>query len=229
LQYLKLVGLPALFPTSRMQIAMAIQMFLVSPSIVLFVIFAALEAALSRPNGAFPAAAALAFYIAFVLMYLAPKFFGMADAIVRAPKRYGGVVRILVGGMVETLFTFLLVPISMFNQTLFMAALLFGRDAGWHAQRRDGYRVPWSDAVHGLWPATLFGLAVIVFLALTAPATIPWFLPFVAGLVLSIPFAVLTSLPDIGAAAVYWRLCGIPEEFETPPEISALLLPSTKR
>jgi membrane glycosyltransferase len=229
LQYLKLVGLSGLFPTSRMQIAMAIQMFLVSPSIVLFVIFAALAAALTPPGTPFPVVSAFALYLAFVLMYLAPKFFGMADAILGAPRRYGGAVRILLGGIVETAFTFLLVPISMFNQALFMAALLFGRNAGWDAQRRDGYRVPWSVAARGLWPATLFGLLVLAFLALTAPGALPWFLPFVTGLVLSIPFAVLTSLPEAGAATVYWRLCGIPEEFETPAEISALLLPSPER
>jgi membrane glycosyltransferase len=86
--------------------------------------------------------------------------------------------------------------------------------------------VPWKAAAFGLWPATLFGLLVLGFLAFKAPAVIPWFLPFLAGLVLSIPFAVLTSLPEAGAAAVHWRLCAIPEEFETPAEISALLAPA---
>jgi membrane glycosyltransferase len=228
LQYLKLVGLPALFPTSRMQIAMAIQMFLVSPAIVLFLICAAIAAALFPSGGAFPTASALAFYLVFVVMYLSPKFFGIADALLRAPKRYGGVARILTGGLVETIFTFLLLPISMFNQTLFMAGLLFGRNAGWDAQQRDGYRVPWTDAARGLWPATLFGLLVLGFLAFTASAAIPWFLPFLAGLVLSIPFAVFTSWPEVGAAAVHWRLCAIPEEFETPSEISALLAPNAE-
>src|SRR5262249_26671290 len=206
LQYLKLVGLPALFPTSRMQIAMAIQMFLVSPSIMSFVVFAAIATALSPPGTSFPTVSAFAFYITFVLMYFAPKFFGIADAILRAPGRYGGVIRILLGGMAETAFTFLLVPISMFNQTLFMAALIFGRNTGWDTQRRDGYRVQWPHAVRGLWPATLFGLLVLAFLTLNAPDAVSWFLPFVTGLVLSIPFAVLTSLPEAGAAAVHWRL-----------------------
>ncbi len=223
LQYLKLVGLPALFPTSRMQIAMAIQMFLVSPAIVLFLICAAIAAAFFPSGAAFPAVSALAFYFAFVAMYLSPKCFGIADALLRAPKRYGGMGRILAGGLVETIFTFMLVPISMFNQTLFIAGLLFGRNAGWDAQQRDGYRVPWTDAARDLWPATLFGLVMLGFLAFTAPAAIPWFLPFLAGLELSIPFAVFTSWPEVGATAVHWRLCAIPEEFETPVEISALL------
>jgi membrane glycosyltransferase len=229
LQYLKLVGLPALFPTSRMQIAMAIQMFLVSPAIILFLICAAIAAALFPPGAPFPAASAIVFYSTFIAMYFSPKLFGIADALIRMPQRYGGVGRILAGGLVETIFTFLLLPISIFNQTLFMGGLLLGRNMGWEAQQRDGYRVPWTDAAYGLWPATLFGLLVLLFLAFTAPAAIPWFLPFVGGLVLSIPFAVFTSLPEVGAAAVHWRLCAIPEEFETPAEISALLAPSTER
>ena len=210
-------------------IAMAIQMFLVAPAIILFLLAAALSAALFPPVAAFPAASALAFYVAFVGMYLSPKFFGIADALLRAPRRYGGVIRILASGLVETAFTFLLLPVSMFNQTLFMLGLVFGRNAGWDVQQRDGYRVPWKDAVRGLWPETLFGLLLLAFLAFAAPAAIFWFLPFVGGLVLSIPFAVLTSLPEIGAAAVHWRLCAIPEEFETPAEISALLAPAAER
>jgi len=225
LQYLKLVSLPALFPTSRMQIALAIQMFLVSPAIVLFVIVAAISAASWPPDVAFPKVSAFWFYFMFVLMYLSPKFFGVAEALLRSPRRYGGVARILAGTVVETIFTFLIVPISMFNQTKFMVALLFGRNAGWDVQERDGYRVPWKVAAQGLWPATVFGLAVLAFLAFTAPGSIPWFLPFLAGLVLSIPFAVITSSPEVGEAAVQWRLCAIPEEFETPVEISTLLSP----
>lgn len=227
LQYLKLVSLPALFPTSRMQIALAIQMFLVSPAILLFVIVAAISAALWPSGAAFPKTSALLFYLTFVLMYLSPKLFGVVDALLRSRRRYGGVIRILAGTIVETIFTFLIVPISFFNQTMFMIALLFGRNVGWNAQQRDGYRVPWKVAAKGLWPATIFGLAILAFLAFTAPAAIPWFLPFLSGLVLSTPFAVVTSSPEVGEAAVQWRLCAIPEEFETPAEISTLLSPNT--
>lgn len=227
LQYLKLVRLPALFPTSRMQIALAIQMFLVSPAIVLFVIVAAISAALWPANAVLPKTSVLIFYLTFILMYLSPKLFGVADALLCSPRRYGGVIRIFAGTTVETLFTFLIVPISFFNQTMFMIALLFGRNAGWNAQRRDGYSVPWNVAARGLWPATTFGAAVLVFLGFTAPGAIPWFLPFLAGLVLSIPFAVVTSSPEVGEAAVQWRLCAIPEEFEIPAEISTLLSPHT--
>jgi membrane glycosyltransferase len=225
LQYLKLVNLPALLPISRMQIVMAIQMFLVSPAIILFVIAAALSAALFSNEALFPKNQAILFYLVFILMYLSPKLLGVSQALLHAPRRYGGAVRILVGTVVETVFTFMIVPISMFNQTMFMLALLFGRNIGWASQQRDGYRVSWRAAVEDLWPATSFGTAILIFIAFAAPAAILWFLPFLMGLILSIPFAVFTSSPEVGEAAVQWRLCAIPEEFTTPAEISTLLTP----
>ena len=74
---------------------MAIQMFLVSPAILIFLVCAALAAAFSPPGTAFPAASALVFYLTFIIMYLSPKFFGIAEALLRSPRRYGGVAKIL--------------------------------------------------------------------------------------------------------------------------------------
>lgn len=228
LQYFKLLALPALLPVNRVQIAMAIQMFLFSPAVILFVVLAALAAAAWPANAVFPAQSALVLYLLCVFMYFSPPIFGVADALIRSARRYGGTGRLFAGTLVQIFFMCLLVPIVLFTQTMFMVALLFGRNAGWAAQRRDGYRVPWQAAAEGLWPATVFGIAVVLFLAATAPAAVPWFLPFLAGLMVSIPFAVVTSSPAVGEVAVQWRLCAIPEEFETPVEISTLLAPRSR-
>jgi membrane glycosyltransferase len=225
LQYFRLLGLPALLPTNRMQFAIAIQMFLVSPATVLFAVLAAIAAARWPADVVFPAKPAITLYLVFIFMYFSPKFFGVFDALMHFPRRFGGVLRLLAGTVVETIFSLLLVPITWFNQTMFMTALLFGKGAGWGSQRRDGYRVPWLAAARSLWPATLFGAAMFLFVAMTAPAAVIWFLPFLAGPLLSMPFAVLTSSPELGDIAVRARLCAIPEEFETPAEISTLLAP----
>lgn len=225
LQYFKLLALPALLPVNRIQIAMAIQMFLFAPAVILFVALAALATAAWPADAVFPWQSALLLYLVSAFMYFAPPLFGVADAVLHASRQYGGIGRLLLGTVVETLFMCLMVPIALFNQTLFMVALLFGRNAGWASQRRDGYRVPWRAAAAGLWQATIFGILVFLFLAIAAPMALPWFLPFLAGLIFSIPFAVLTSSPQMGETAVRWRLCAIPEEFETPVEISTLLAP----
>ena len=225
LQYLKILGIPGLLPTNRAQIALAIQMFLVSPATVLFAVLAAIAAARWPSEVAFPAKPALALYLLFIFMYFSPKLFGAAEALLRFPKQFGGVLRISAGVIVETIFSLILLPISNFNQAMFMTALLFGKANGWGSQQRDHYQVAWFAAARELMPATIFGLLMLAFLALTVPSAIPWFLPFLAGLVLSIPFAVFTSSPAIGDAAVRLKLCAIPEEFDTPAEISTLLAP----
>jgi len=225
LQYFKILGMPGLLPTNRAQIALAIQMFLVSPATVLFAVLAAIAAARWPSEAAFPAKPALALYLLFIFMYFSPKLFGAAEALLRFPKQFGGVLRISAGVIVETIFSLILLPISNFNQAMFMTALLFGKANGWGSQQRDHYQVAWFAAARELMPATIFGLLMLAFLALTVPSAIPWFLPFLAGLVLSIPFAVFTSSPKIGDAAVRLKLCAIPEEFDTPAEISTLLAP----
>ena len=57
----------------------------------------------------------------------------------------------------------------------------------------------------------------------TAPGALPWFLPFLGGLLLAIPFAVITSSPLLGALAVRWKILALPEEVDTPPELAAVL------
>ncbi len=225
LQYFKILGLPALLPANRTQIALAIQMFLVSPATVLFAVLAAIAAVRWPADVPFPVKPALGLYLLFLFMYFSPKLFGAAEALLRFPKQFGGRRRIFAGVVVETIFSFFLVPISWVNQTMFMTALLFGKTSGWGTQQRDGYQVPWRAAAGELGPVTMFGALLLGFLVLAVPAAIPWFLPFLTGLVLSVPFAVFTSSPEIGDAAVRAKFCAIPEEFETPAEISTLLAP----
>jgi membrane glycosyltransferase len=222
LQYLKLLDLPGIFPVSWIQLALAIQMFIGWIALVLFVVLAALAAALWMPEVEFPSGSALALYLIWMLMFFMPKLSGFLDAALRSPARYGGLVNLVKGAAVETLFIFMLVPVEWFTHVLSTAALLLGRSIRWDAPKRDGYRVSWEAAIAHLWPHTAFGTGLILFLAVTAPAAIVWFLPFVAGLVLSVPFAVLTSSPELGRYAHERRLCAIPEEFEPLPELAAL-------
>ena len=104
----------------------------------------------------FPANSALLLYLLFIFMYFSPKFLGVrcARAFSLALRRRAAACR---GYARRDDLQLLLVPITWFNQTMFMTALLFGKGAGWGSQRRDGYRVSWLAAARSLWPATLFG------------------------------------------------------------------------
>jgi membrane glycosyltransferase len=170
----------------------------------------------------FPAGSALALYLIWLIMFFTPKLSGFLDAALRSPARYGGLLNLARGAAVETLFILMLVPVQWFTHVLATGALLLGRSIHWDAPNREGYRVTWRAAAEHLWPHTAFGVALIAFLAFTAPGAIVWFLPFAAGLVLSIPFAVLTASPELGQYAVERRLCAIPEEIEPLPELAAL-------
>jgi membrane glycosyltransferase len=120
------------------------------------------------------------------------------------------------------LFTLLLAPVSMFAVAAALLGLLFQRTDIWDGQRRDGYRLSWAAAFAEFWPPTLLGLAVFAFVAATAPRALPWFLPFVAGLILAIPFAVVTASRAFGEWAQTYKLCAIPEEIEAPGEVAAI-------
>lgn len=222
LQYFKLVNLPKL-PTSRFNILFAIQMFVGVAAFILFIVLTALACVMWPVGVPFATSSALGLYLLYIFMFLTPKIAGLLDAILRSSARYGGTAWLLIGGLVDTIFGFLLTSISMVGQAMFMAALVFGRSVRWDGQRRDRYRLAWSEAARMFWPHTLFGWAVFALLASGAPGAIVWFLPFIAGPMLAIPFAVLTTDQRLSAFAERTKLCAIPEEFDMPPELARIL------
>jgi membrane glycosyltransferase len=224
LQYLKLLGLPGLPGMSRFQLAWAILMFLGVPAMTLGIALAPLKLLDGEDLATFPAGLALALYLTFLGMYLAPKLAGLADILLakRGVAHYGGVGRFVASAAIEIGFAFLLGAVTTFRLTIFMIGLAFGRTITWNGQVRDAKAVPWGLAARELWPATVFGLAVGGALALLSPATLAWSLPLTLGYLTAIPFAVATASPALGAWLAERRLCAIPEELETPPEIAAL-------
>ena len=62
-----------------------------------------------------------------------------------------------------------------------------------------------------------------------APAVFWWSLPLTAGYLLAIPFAVLTADPRLGRLLQRLGLCGIPEDFDTPAEVSAVMGNGSRR
>ncbi len=222
LQYLKLLDLPRL-PMSQFNILFALQMFIGVAAFIVFVVFAVI-ACLLWPDGIeFPTGSALTLYILWIVMSFMPKIAGVLDAALRGAERYGGRLRLLLGSIVEAVFAFLLGSVSMLGQTIFMAGLLFGKKITWDGQRRDRYRLSWGEAAKVFWPHTLFGFVLLAVLAVGAPGAIIWFMPFLAGLLLAIPFAVVTALPELGAVAARYRFCGIPEEFDMPRDLAKIL------
>ncbi len=223
LQYLKLLDLPGLLPISRFQLVWAILMFIGVPAWTLMIALAALKPFETADlAGGFPAALAVGLYCTFLVMYLAPKLAGFADAALEGTARWGGGLRFAAGALAELLFSFLLGAITTFRIAIFMTGLLFGRTVVWNGQARDAHALSWGTAVKGLWPQTLFGVVVLGLMAWNAPTLALWSLPLTLGFLTAVPFAVLTSSDELGRVLLAARLCAIPEEFDTPAEIAAL-------
>lgn len=228
LQYLKLLTMPGLLPTSRFQLVWAILMFLGVPAWTLLIALVALKPFDTDPTGSFPVALAIVLYLLFLLVYLAPKLAGYLDVLIsaQAARRYGGRLRFTVGALLELVFSFLLGAATTFRITLFMVGLLFGRSAVWSGQARDTHALSWRSALRGLWPQLLFGFIVCGLLAWQAPAVLIWGSPLLIGFLLAVPFAVFTADPAIGAWAERRGVCAIPEDLDPPEEIRAVRTPN---
>jgi len=224
LQYVKLLDMPGLQPVSWVQLLLAIQMFIGQGAVVLFAILAALAIALAPASSAatFPVWSAFGFYALFILLFIAPRIFGILDALWNNAARYGGAARLFLGGAIDMAFTFVHAPLQMFAASYFMIAALFGRKTKWDGQQRDGYRVPWKAAAKTFMPHTLLGVGLLLFVVLFSPASAIWFVPFVFGLIVVVPFAVFTSDTRLGAWADQNKFCAMPEEFDMPEEIRAV-------
>jgi membrane glycosyltransferase len=219
LQYLRLLGMPGLYPVSRFQLIWAVLMFAGIPAFTLAL--ALLPWASADSPGVLTAV-----YIAFMLMYLAPRLIGYFHSAILPGRaaRYGGRSRIALGAAVEIICSFLQSSITSFEVTMFILSLFTGRSARWTGQLRDARKVSWAEAARALWPPTLFGAVLHLVLWALAPAVLPWALPFTLGYVLAIPFTIATASPEIGAWCVTNRVCALPEEFGVPAELAALQL-----
>ena len=125
---------------------------------------------------------------------------------------YGGRARVLGGAALEVVFTLLLAPVSVVNKSRFLLALLLGARTGWRPQNRADRGVGWADAARLLWWHSALGVLAFAVLAATAPWAIPLFLVWGGGLLVAIPFCVLTAAPGFGRWLVAHRLAATPEE-----------------
>ncbi len=228
MQYVKLLDLPGLYPMSRFQLVWAILMFLGIPAWTFMIAALPLMAWQAQSIADYPTGLAIGLYVTFFTMYLMPKIAGLIDAVLTkgGVARYGGPVRFTISAVLELVFSFLQGAVSTIRTSIFMIGLMFGKSVVWGGQSRDSAGISWRTAVENLWPQTLFGVVVCGLLVLVEPAAFWWSLPLTAGYLLAIPFAVVTASPGCGRWFQRWGLAGIPEDFDTPAEVRAVLAPT---
>jgi membrane glycosyltransferase len=132
-------------------------------------------------------------------------------------RKFGGALRVLAGIVIETLLSGLIAPVMMIFQSSAVAAILLGRDAGWQVQRRDDGEVPRRELVHNYAVPTLFGIAMAASAYAVSLSLLFWMAPVIAGLLLAIPMAMLTSAAGGKGTA---KLFGTPEQTAPPPVLA---------
>ena len=156
----------------------------------------------------------LALFAVTLAMGLAPKLATLADVLLRAPLRraYGGGLRVMASALLEIGFSMLIAPVSAVAVTIFIIGLFFRRRVGWTSQQRDAQALEPAIAVRALWPQTLVGIGLGVWLWRVAPGAVWYWTPLIAGLAGSIPIALVSAHPRLGRALARAGLCRIPEE-----------------
>jgi membrane glycosyltransferase len=225
MQYTRLLDTQGLLPMSRFQLVWAILMFVGIPAWTIMIALLPLAAWQAQGVANYPVGLAIFLYVAFFTMYLMPKIAGLIDAVMTkgGVARYGGPVRFAASAVLELIFSFLQGAVSTIRTTIFMIGLAFGKSVIWGGQSRDAYGISWSTAARNLWPQTLFGVVVCGLLWQIAPAVFWWSLPLTAGYLVAIPFAVITASPALGRWFAKLGLAGIPEDFDPPKEVTAVL------
>jgi membrane glycosyltransferase len=229
MQYWHFLKLPGLKFVSSYQLMFALLMFLGSPAwIGLLIIGAAVVVHAGTPAAVIRADIGTALLVLVLVMWFAPNYTTAFDVLTRAPLRraFGGGLRFSLGVIVQTIFILLLLPITWFSHTMFLGRLLMGGTIGWTVQVRSDHVVPISAAIEQFWPQTLVGFGTIIVLALTVPAAIPYALLIAGGLLLSVPFAVLTATPNLGRTLLRCGLGRLPEETSPPPDLRAAGVPA---
>ena len=214
LQYRHLLRLPGFRAMGRWQLIQAMLLFTGAPLTVAMLALTAISEA-TGGGAEVPQARVAALAIAWPLIVYLPKWLGYAQVLLSAQQRarYGGGARFVAGALAETLFSFLLDPPALVSKTITMLRLTVGLKAGWAAQNRQQRGVGWGEAARMFGPHTAAGAAVFALLAAGSWGAALWALPFAGGLLVSIPFCVLTADPAVSAWLRRHRVAAIPEEF----------------
>ncbi|MEM8627189.1 MAG: glucans biosynthesis glucosyltransferase MdoH [Pseudomonadota bacterium] len=226
MQYWSLLAMPGLKPTSRVQLALAILMYLGAPAWMAFI---GLGAVFAVSGGAtaetYPFNQGVILFAVIITMSLMPKVAGVLGTLLSpaASAQYGGRLRTIVSALFEIVFSALIAPVVGFAIAVFAVGLMFGQKLDWRVQPRGVRAVDWREALGTFAPQTLFGLVFFVLLLQFAPGVLPWAAPVIAGFLVAVPLAVVSAMPALGSWTMAVRLCDIPEDHNPPVSLARVM------
>jgi membrane glycosyltransferase len=239
LQHLKLLAARGFHPLSRLHLFHGALAYLSSPLWLAFLLLstaAIVELAVTghnyfpRDHQLFPewpvskwAETVSLFTVTLSLLFL-PKVYSLILTLDdrRLRRSFGGTAKLLASAATELVFSMLIAPVMMGLHSYFVSRLLLGKGVAWNPQDRSerGLSVVEAFTYLGLLFAggVVWGALIIV----ATPGYFWWILPVLAGLVLSVPIAVLSSRSTIGKRARRRGLLLTPEELAPPEELRRL-------
>jgi membrane glycosyltransferase len=156
-----------------------------------------------------------------VVLFL-PKALGLVYGLVRERPRFGGGVRLLLSGVLETGFSVLLAPIMMLYHARFVTEVAMGRAVGWAPQQRDRGHLSWSESLRAAAAPTLLGFFWGGATLVLSPLFFLWLSPIFVGLLLSVPLLRVTSSARAGLLLKGLGLLLVPSETCSFPEVEAV-------
>jgi membrane glycosyltransferase len=167
--------------------------------------------------------ALLIFIVCMSVLFL-PKILALIDLGLDRPRQraFGGMKNAVASAVAETVFSSLHAPLQMLWHSKFVATILLGVGVHWGPQKRSADGIAWSQAIRAHWNHTLIGILWGGFVWWLDPPAFWWFMPVLAGMVLSIPLSVFTSRASLGARARSLGLFLTPEETSPPSELDTL-------
>jgi membrane glycosyltransferase len=231
LQHFWFLFAPGIDFANRFHIWMGLMGYLGSPLWLLFLITGAADLAvkhrfsllsslpgdiISRSGGAVQMLLLATLAVLFV-----PKFLAMLAALPQAA-RFGGVVRLALSVLIETMVWTLLAPAIMLYHTQFVVMNLAGLQVKWGSQNRsDDKGLGLRESFRIFWLPPTLGLAAVISLWLWASHELVLLAPILAGWLLAPLLVWITSQPGVGDWVRRHRLFLVPEEMpaQCPEEL----------
>jgi len=151
------------------------------------------------------------------VLLLAPKALSLLILVLRGEaRRFGGVLRLAVGAVLEFVHSMLLAPVRMLFHTQFVLAALTGWKLDWKSPPRDDAVTPWGEAARRHGVHSLLALAWVVAIVVTSKAFPWWLSPVIIGILAAIPLSALGSHSAPGRWMRKHGIFLIPEEVREP-------------
>jgi membrane glycosyltransferase len=233
LQHSRIIGAKGFTLATRQHLANGIMGYLASPlwmAQLLIGIVLVLQSHYIRPEyftadfSLFPAwprfdyQRALQLFELTIGILLAPKFLGLAIALLDGKTRRGsgGVIALVASTIIEIIISAAIAPIMMLIQSGSVAQIMSGRDTGWNPQRRDDGSIPFSSIARRHRAHAALGLITLFAAALISPSLVLWMSPTIFGLIFSIPLSWASGQLWIGLGMRRIGLLRTPEETSPP-------------